>query len=254
MKIHILSDLHLEHLPLHLRVGFFARLDEFIKDNPADTCVLAGDLGSLYDFDKYLGYMREFGERYKNVVMTTGNHEYYGLSIEAGNALLRVSLPKLDTQNIHFLEPGKLVEIEGLTFGGGTGWYPDCDNETLKLYWIDYSHVSDIDPSAYDHNRAFKKENFNGQVDVMVSHMLPTEECVGARWRSSTTNAFFLMDLETKLSHIRKEAMPKLWICGHTHDPKDFVSKYGFRVYCNAKGYPAENANRGFWDQIAVEV
>jgi Icc-related predicted phosphoesterase len=89
--------------------------------------------------------------------------------------------------------------------------------------------------------------------EVVVTHHYPTDESIAPRWQGEPSNVFFSARIDKTLQK-HPNSNIKLWIHGHTHDPMDFVSKYGFRVYCNPHGYPGEGSNRNFWDRLLVEV
>lgn len=259
MKFHLMSDLHLEHRAASERQAFSKRLDQQLKAEPVDTVVLAGDIGSIYYMDDLVAILKDFANKYKNVIYVPGNHEFFhGRIVEDGQRLAEALFAERAAGGmkgtIHYLRPGDRVTVEGKVFAGGTGWYPDCGDKYMKRQWIDYDRVDDCDPEAHGQNQNFVEKNLQPGVDVMVSHMLPTEECVGGRWIGKWTNIFFVMGIEEALAKAPKENLPKAWLFGHTHDPKNFLSKYGFKAYCNPMGYPFEGANPGFWDQLVVEV
>ncbi|KAK5996596.1 putative GTP-binding protein EngB [Cladobotryum mycophilum] len=74
-EIQILSDLHLE-------VG--NQYSTYAFPVTAPLLLLAGDVGRLVDYDEYLAFLRRQVSRYENVFLVLGNHEFHGLSYEAG--------------------------------------------------------------------------------------------------------------------------------------------------------------------------
>ena len=102
MRLHILSDLHIEFGPF--------------RPNPveADVIVLAGDVhvgtrGFRWIVEHYSG---------KPVIYVLGNHEFYGENIPI---LTSESKDLAKGSNVHVLENDRL-EIDGVVFLGATLW------------------------------------------------------------------------------------------------------------------------------------
>src|SRR5439155_12653591 len=102
MRLHILSDLHLEF-------GITS-----IPDTDADVVVLAGDIHLGREGGMWA--RRHFPD--KPVVYVLGNHEFYRHSIPALTEALK---RETDGSHIHLLE-NKAVELDGFTFLGCTLW------------------------------------------------------------------------------------------------------------------------------------
>lgn len=71
----ILSDLHLE-------VG--QQYTSFVIPPQAPYLILAGDIGRLIDYEGYLAFLAAQTSQYTRVFLVLGNHEFYGLTHEAG--------------------------------------------------------------------------------------------------------------------------------------------------------------------------
>lgn len=255
MRIHVMSDLHFEHYKS--TVPFFKELDEFLAKSPSEVLVLAGDIYSTKHFNKLKEALAPFAlspfaARYRHVLYVPGNHESWGTDIHTTNtniAQLEEELPALQV-----LRPGSCVEIEGTTFSGGTLWFRDTTDRALKAAWCDYWMIREAEWTIPLEHGAFTRwlENPDCKPDVMVSHHFPTDESIASRWQGQETNVFFCARIDPVIEQMAKR--PRVWIHGHTHDPLDYVSKHGFRVYCNPRGYPHENINPNFWDRVAVDV
>lgn len=246
MKAHIISDIHFEIRNKQQKQDFWTRLEA--KKGEADTLFLAGDIGSLKNskVNELLDTLHHFEELYQKVYYTAGNHEYWGCGIQRGNEILNrwseKVLPKTTC-----LMPG---EIHG-NVSGGTLWYPDCQNPIEKRYWCDYQYISDsYTMIEAEHNKFIAQKELT---DIVATHHFPTSESIEPRWAGESTNVFFCAFLENWLGY-KVSKLPKLFLHGHTHNPMDYVSKFGFRVYCNPLGYPNENANNDFWDRLLIEV
>lgn len=249
MILHVASDIHFEFMSLNARAKFLGQLkDQIAKDKP-DLLVIAGDIG-LLDRDLLLVRLEELHHMYPGVVYVPGNHEFFGTSIRGGHD--KLDKFAADHSGFIFLRPGISGQSLGVRFRGGTLWYPDAE-EIYKRNWIDYRRIHDSDTEIEVEHQAFLKQD--GPVDVVVSHHFPTTESIHPDYAGVDSNIFFCAEIdETLMEWEIKKALPKLWIHGHTHMPFDYVSKFGFRVYCNPHGYPEEGTNPNFFDRLRVEV
>src|SRR5882724_8066382 len=102
MRVHILSDLHLE----------FGHLE--LANVAADVVVLAGDIHVGREGRKWI--RKQFAG--KPVIYVLGNHEFYRNAIPE---LTEVLKRETDGSDIHVLE-NAAVEIGGFTFLGCTLW------------------------------------------------------------------------------------------------------------------------------------
>lgn len=248
MKIDVMSDLHLEHEKN--QASFWKELDEYLAKIPASTLVLAGDIYPAKDYDGLRDVMLKFAQRYSKVLYIPGNHESWGGDIHTTNS----TIAALATSQVTVLSPGKVTDVEGRTFTGGTLWFPDTTDRLLKAQWCDYWMVREADWTIPIEHHKFVKwlDNPDCKADIVVTHHYPTDESIAPRWAGQETNIFFSARIDGHVASMVHK--PKLWIHGHTHDPLDYVSKHGYRVYCNPRGYPFENANPHFWDRVSVEV
>src|SRR5688572_2867209 len=102
MKLHILSDLHLEFGPFDMPAV------------DADVLILAGDINlGPAGLNEYAGLARR-----KRILYVAGNHEYYRHTFPGLNEVLSdVALES----GIAFLD-NRAVEIDGVRFLGCTLW------------------------------------------------------------------------------------------------------------------------------------
>jgi predicted phosphohydrolase len=71
-----MSDLHLEFYPNHR--DLWKVISPFLPN--ADILILAGDIGIAYGingYDEYKSLLLLFKQKYENVILIPGNHEYY---------------------------------------------------------------------------------------------------------------------------------------------------------------------------------
>lgn len=250
MKLRILSDLHIE---------FGDWTPPAIS---ADVVVLAGDIDVS---TKGLHWARKHFPK-DPIVYIAGNHEFYGRKMEEELDSLRRESKKL---GIHFLESDSVV-IDGVRFLGTTLWANfKFDGETpdeqalakrIALNGInDFQlisfkgrkfHPDDAQAISEQAIAWFKKqlaEPFAGST-VVVTHHLPHEKCISARFRGSSLNPAFASHLPELVCE-----PVKLWIHGHTHDSVDFTVQ-GTRVVCNPRGYAGYELNPVFDPELTAEV
>jgi len=229
MRILLASDIHNEHhndLP-----QFISQLDKTV-----DVLVLAGDIDSHEMIGETLG---AFSEAFKSVVYVPGNHEAFGTTPTKLHEVL------LDAEefniNLHYLHPeDPEVTIDGQHFLGSTLWYPDLpDNFAHKSRMADFRYIEEFEPWVYQQNAKFM-ENLRELAtsdSIIVSHHLPSYDCVTPFWRNSGLNRFFVSECKKEIEEIQ----PKYWLHGHSHT-KSEVLLGETRVALAPRGYPNERS------------
>lgn len=249
MKLHILSDLHLE----------FSNFSPPATD--ADVVILAGDI------DLNTKGVKWAIETFKGpVIFVPGNHEFYGGSL--GRTLTKVSELAKDS-NVHVLDRESIV-IDGVRFIGTTLWtdfrltgnQPLAQLDALKRMFdykmIRKSYIQKIKPDDILQQHAQARfyveqkleEYFSGKT-VVVSHHAPSELSIHRRYRDRTDhlNAAYA----SRLDHLMGGELVALWVHGHTHDSFDY-DIYGTRVVCNPRGYVPDEPNQEFDPGLVVEI
>jgi predicted phosphodiesterase len=240
MKIHILSDLHLDFAP-------FRPLDPLPLAIDADVVVLAGDLCNSARGARWA--KAAFGD--KPVIYVAGNHEYYGGIMADVAQQIR---NETANSNVHFLNNEEFI-VGNVRFLGATLWTDfDLDGEAWRDIAMGYAknNMSDFkviqskrkSPLTPEQSRAlhikslewlkFKlAEPFDGET-VVVTHHGCSKLSVHARWKGQMLNGAFTSNLDDMLGRC------KLWIHGHTHDNFDYEVE-GTRVIVNPRGYCRSN-------------
>lgn len=248
MKIHLLSDLHLEF-------GGFEP-----PPTGADVVVLAGDIHVKARGVAWA--QKTFGDT--PVIYVTGNHEYYDGSL--GHTLEKMRKLAEGT-NVHLLQ-NNVITIQGVRFIGATLWtdYRLTGNQPLAQWdaqqrMSDFKYIRDAKFSRvkpyklleeHARSRFFIEEQlaqpFEGET-VVVTHHAPTELSIHARYRdqSDHLSASYASRLDGLMG------ASKLWLHGHTHDSLDY-ELYGTRVVCNPRGYAGKELNEEFNPGLVLEV
>lgn len=230
MKLHILSDLHLE-------------FSEFtVSPVDADVIVLAGD---IWTGNRAISWARKTWPD-KPIVYVAGNHEFYKHEIYETLHDLRTAAAEFD---VHFLERDEVV-IDGVRFLGCTLWTdfalfgevnvpPALEYANRKLN--DFRLISILgrrflaEDSLNIHEASVRwlegklLEPFEGNT-VVVTHHSPSWNSVAYLYQEDVLSACFSSRLDRLMGH------SKIWIHGHTHDSFDYEIN-GTRVVCNPQGY-----------------
>lgn len=243
MRLHLISDLHLDHEKQHDEA--FVR--DYQNEDGVEVVVIAGDVYSTsrrQDLTELFTLMRR---HYKDVIFVPGNHDYW-LNTPAGSLTTFESARDGDP-NVHLLHEPGFREIAGQRFLGGTMWYPRPSKRKVQDF-IDMHQVH-VPPSWF-FNQYQKFRSLVDEVlpsDVVVTHHLPHPTSTPPRFRGSPTDHFFMTNLTGPIM----DRKPKLWLHGHTHDPCDYTVGET-RVVCNPRGYPFEYKVRPPYRPKLIEV
>ncbi len=254
MLVHVMSDLHLGSKTEQSVERFWKKVEERVQTDLPAMLILAGDITDAYDEvyrERLTKIIKRFSELYPKVVYIAGNHDYWDDTIDDRIMFFR----SLQSDKVQFLEPQNPATLtDGRTVSGGTMWFPDCKDEKLKNNWCDHHYVrGGFDGDIEDEHEYFIK-TVKPQ-DLMITHHYPTEESIHPRFKNYGSNWFFHAQMDETLKKWSAEGvMPKVWIHGHTHEPMDYVSKWGFRVYCNPLGHEYEGRNPDFWSRITLDI
>ncbi len=234
MKLHIISDIHLEF------ANFKAR------NLGQDLTIIAGDLG---EGPRGRNVVDEY-KKISPVLYVMGNHEFYHHDV-------RDVLDYWKAQEVLF--ECRKETYGDLTFAGCTLWSDFANNNSfVKLeaqrrmndYRIIKFHGNPLTP---DDTYWWHKESLewlkHNKADVVVTHHAPSPQSVADDYKTDRLNGAYVSDLEDLI----KELKPKLWIHGHVHITKDY--KIGeTRVICNPRGYMGWESNPFFNPELVVEI
>ena len=244
MKLHIVSDLHLEFDP-----GWT------LPETDSDVLILAGDI------HPGLKGMSAFSKVGKPVLFVPGNHEFYGEQMKGLSAAMRLYAGAC---HVTLLDCDQAV-IQGVRFLGATLWTDfalngTCEQEAalaeadrhMNDYvsirygegWLRPEETLDAHRLARAWLAARLAEAHDGPT-VVITHHAPHPGSIHARYQGNALNPSFASDLTPLMGRAG------LWIHGHTHGSADYRVN-GTRVICNPKGY--RNENQDFQPGLVVEI
>lgn len=255
MRLHILSDLHLE----------FKDWTPEVTD--ADVTILAGD---IHKGERGLAWARaHFPGR---VLLVAGNHEYYG-------GHLRDTLSKMrraSCERVRILENDAVV-IDGVRFLGATAWTDySATGNTVAAQMTAFQEMNDFrrirtanSRGAYVRIRPEDLMSRNGQTrlwlqeqlaqphdgpTVVITHHAPVRHVLGhLSW--GNPYAFFPSRIHLNAAYVNgwEDLLGKadVWVYGHLHAVFDEVVR-GTRLVSNPRGYSGEQT--GFDPEKVIEI
>lgn len=245
MKIHFLSDLHLEF-------GKMPRV--YAAPADADVVVLAGDIGTGRSGMAWA--MQTYPEI--PVIYVSGNHELYNRSMSLYQEL---EAKAATMRNIHFLEM-KSVRIDGWKFVGATMWTdmelhgdPVKSGIACKFGMNDFRTIEGMGIGMWLDRNRMAREYILRELEeriptVVITHHAPSELSIPSRFGGDELNAAFASKF---LETIPEDIRPAVWIHGHTHDSFDYHVG-NTRVLCNPRGYVGHEVNPLFDINKVIEV
>lgn len=245
-KIYSISDLHLEFYPNHR--ALWKEISPFLP--VADVLVLAGDIGIAYGIigaDEYTSLLLLFKQKYENVILVPGNHEYYKTrkyDIESVTNTLREICQKT---GVHCLYNNN-IKIKGIHFIGTTLW--TRAESHIRHFMSDFGKVF---PDVASYNTEFQKcfdwlkntlhdihENIKDERIVVITHHLPLKQLIHEKHSSGLFNSGYYTNIlpELRLDNV------DLWLAGHTHESIIYEyekpNKDILTIGINPVGYPLE--------------
>lgn len=269
MRAWIASDIH------HARMDV---LGSKLVVPKADVCVCAGDItNSIADS---IAYVRRFIEPHMPVVLTLGNHDYYGSSIDFAIERAR---RLVEGTRIQLLENQSVI-LGDCRFVGATLWtdfavsvgddnHVPPEERRVKAFELVPSRVMDFrcifrsdQRQPYENgmitvreilerhiaSRRFidqeLSEPFEGRT-IVVTHHAPLMQSFDPQFFGHVTNAAFASDLSDLIARRR----PSLWIHGHIHKFRDYMAD-NTRMICNPVGYLSEKYASGFRARFVIDL
>lgn len=253
MRIHLLSDLHLE----------FCNMPKEYTPPECDVVVLSGDISPGLP-----GLIWAQNTFTVPVIYVLGNHEFYGM--RAFHKHVVKMRAQAQGSNVTILH-NETMEIDGVRFIGTTLW------TDFELYGQGPMHevfagrmMSDYRVIRHDYNtpitpfdtrmehqmaRQFIVDELHKPFDgktVVCTHHAPSERSVHPRWHMHPCTPAYA----SRLDPVIEQFEPVLWTHGHVHNNFDYtIGKT--RVVANPRGYKGPKShenNEEFNDQLVLEI
>ncbi len=249
VKIRYLSDLHLEFIKEHKIVKF---INNNIKPNIEEVCILTGDIGNPYK-KNYDVFMNFINISFKKTFVITGNHEYYNKTktIEETNIYLIEYFKQFD--NITFLN-NSYEYYEDYCFIGTTLWSKITNpiyeiNDVFNIPNFDYIKYNELNKICVEFLEQTLENNSNC---IVITHHMPLESLINDKYKTlqmKPYNQWFYCDMNELIT--KQKDKIKCWIYGHTHTPLDTTIN-DIPFLCNPIGYPNENKKLDFQKVIIM--
>jgi len=245
--------------------NFFDNLYENTNSN-SDILIIAGDISHYNSQTKE--FLRLAKEKYKEVLITWGNHDMYMINNNIANKYKTNSFNRTielgeicDELGVKYLD-GNVFEINGIKIGGSGNWYK-CDydlwskrsNDSRLIYTDEvYTMYGGKRKIHIDSDKLAQKEYEKlmslGELDVLVTHVgvvEPTlDEGMKLEYVMSGENSMYYSNTDEIISKLK----PKFHIFGHTHDVYDFTrDECQFVTF--PLGYPKESKTNSF---MTIEI
>ncbi len=254
LKIHYLSDIHLEFYDL---TKVPRLLQQIVPQSP--ICVLAGDIG--YPFQNtYEAFLRGIHSKFEHIFLIHGNHEYYQLKDNKGKSneeILQKTHEIIETHNlhkIHFLHNSHYdLPNTNFRFIGSILWskiedkrYLSNDYDLIYQNSVDELNVTHQLCKEYLQNALLEARNQNKKV-IMITHHLPSFKLNHIKYAKYMN---YHQCFSSHCDDLINDPV-KLWIFGHTHmDINMEINK----ILCvaNPIGYKGEKLNPNFNEVVEV--
>lgn len=248
MKIHYMSDLHLEIAASNFELP------------KGDVLVLAGDIFTVNQFEvnehgefidtlaqPALEFLHQASDNFNHVLYCDGNHTFYGSNISDEHLVTEV----LPSNFTHLHDSHKI--IDGVVFAGGVLWTDFANGNPSVMANIQYAmndfrrvRINDTDrarkfrPSdartrhliTRDYLEDIVKKHKNKPI-VIVTHHCPSYLCVADEHVNSSISDGYCTNMH---SFIEDSDNIVAWVCGHTHATKHFEIG-NTDIYMNCRGY-----------------
>jgi len=268
-KIRIASD-------LHCCMWGNRNIDEdlfevipFTKEDKSSVLCIAGDTGLYSSFnDTIKPYLTSLSDRFKAVVLVSGNHEWYNSSewYDEIGVWKYQALP----ENVYFLQDDYVI-INEVVFIGSTLWTDFNSRDEIAMFHAEHNmsdfrcikkregddRVLRVTPEDTIAKHMVSKRYifdalkiFKDKKCVVITHHMPSVLCVDKQYEGSLLNYAFYSELGPEIVTACK---PDIWIHGHTHSSVDvLVGKTN--IICNPFGYKDREENRNYNPILIREV
>lgn len=261
MKFAVMSDMH----------GYINFVQE-LEEQKDTILLLPGDLGETCR-TSYGEHVKILADKYKEVLLVPGNHEYYKSNIHKTHRRLQ----ELDDsiENFHFLQDNFRI-FEDVMIIGSTLWTDFDGNNPLTRYLAsvemnDYKHIRHgpittpwqrkLRPEDVEAMHHISKTYIKNAVDtereicdtlkvLVMTHHAPSFQSVPEHYIGDKLNGCYCSFMDYYVGDLN----PNVWVHGHIHNNSDYMIG-DTRVICNPRGYGQRaSENPSFNSTLTFEV
>ena len=243
LKIHLISDVHLEYL------SDLFKVQQLIPNNinQKTCCVLAGDIGYPNDilYEKFISSVKQ---KFNYVIIIAGNHEYYNRENRRVFDMNQIEqqIEKIANRNNCYFLNKSTVMIEGIKFIGCTFWsYIPVNRYVIVKERNEFSKIKPyFTPKHYnslhfDHLSYISNElqlTPLNQPTIVVTHHAPSKYMIQKKYFNDPLNCCYY----TNQHHLFSSPL-SAWFSGHTHNSV-IVNINGISSISNCVGYKDEHS------------
>ncbi|KAI1934891.1 hypothetical protein LOZ39_006046 [Ophidiomyces ophidiicola] len=250
VNFQFISDIHLE---------LSQNYSTFAVEKAAPYLILAGDIGALRDYEKYVTFLAAQCAQFDRVFLVLGNHEFYGISHEEGLKAAK----KLESEpqllgKLYLLNRGRVDINRRVTILGCTLWssIPEESQLWVRMKLADFTVINDWSVEKYNaahiedvqwlkqqlHDISLEDEKRDV---IVVTHHAPTvEKTSDPKSKLNPWSCAFSTNLiEGQVKSWPGSKNIRRWIFGHTHWNAEFKRK-GIIISSNQLGYSANERRR----------
>lgn len=271
MRLQLVSDIHLEfyHPDPPDFVEKFPKIENI--NGETDVLILAGDICTARDFERFLPFFRDVCEKFPEVVYVVGNHEHYRYKFQDTIADIDEILHKEKLANIWLLNNSYIPYGKEKIVIWGSSLWTDCNkgdqdtrqalargmNDFRLIQYGEWDHMLPV--NAEDEHRETLQSlqeflpRYHDYKVVVVTHHAPSHKSIHDKYMGDFyMNGGFVSDLEAVMIH---NPQIKLWCHGHVHNSFDYPVD-GTRVVANPMGYPVYGRleNQNFNPSLVITV
>jgi predicted phosphohydrolase len=236
-KFQIVSDLHIEYKTNTVP-------DPLTLITPsADILILAGDIGSFYQYNQLKTFLVTLCPHFKVVIYIPGNHEYYtmkGYQFEKMDILLNRFLELENSISNLYVLNRTSVQIGDVCIVGCTLWsnimvsvprfilrIPDMNTKMYKKrYETELEYIK----------KMIKYCKKKGKKLMVITHHCPSFSIITEKRLTDKYISLYTSNLDNLLN----SDMVHTWVCGHIHKNFDLITDGGTRLVGNQKGKPKD--------------
>jgi len=251
LKFQVISDLHLEYKQNLLYC------DTFLT-SCCDTLLVAGDLCNL-NSACHKEWLRDILlTRWKHVIVTPGNHDYWGLHLSDSRMHRMCDLYNLFDGKIQWLHNSH-IDLDNVRIIGTTLW----SNLVMKSLFSSFSDIVKIHGFTVDEFNKLHTECVNylrqalsdvpsGMRVIVLTHHLPCWSLVDLVYiRDRFSEAWACTDMNDLL--LEYGDIIDYWVYGHSHEFRD-DSFYNIRFIRNPLGYVGLGQQNTFKKSFVIKI